>query len=58
MGELTTSKYLSKGKFKGYAYRCKTIQPRGYFPEIATVEEFNLNLSTKEAVINSYLTHK
>ena len=42
MGELTTSKHLSKGKFKGYAYKCKTIQPKGYFPEIVTVEEFKL----------------
>ena len=42
MGELTTSKHLSKGKFKGYAYRCKTIQPKGYLPEIVTVEEFKL----------------
>ena len=32
----------SKGKFKGYAYRCKTIQPKGYLPEIVTVEEFKL----------------
>ena len=42
MGELTTFKHLSKGKFKGYAYRCKTIQPKGYLPEIVTVEEFKL----------------
>ena len=53
-GELTTIKELSKGTFKGYAYKCKTIQPKGYTPEIVMVEEFKLKLSTKKQVTNSY----
>ena len=53
-GELTTQKYLSKGKLKGYAYKCKTIQPKGYVAEIVVVEEFKLKSSTKEEVMNSY----
>ena len=57
-GELTTFKHLSKGKIKGYAYRCKTIQPSGYFAEIVTVEEFKLSPSTKKEILNSYLTYK
>ncbi len=57
-GELTTQKYLSKGKPKGYAYRCKTIQPAGYIAEIVTVEEFKLRLSTKEKVMNSYTLYR
>ena len=57
-GELTTFNHLSKGKIKGYAYRCKTIQPSGYFAEIVTVEEFKLSPSTKKEILNSYLTYK
>ena len=53
-GELTTIKELSKGKFKGYAYRTKTIQPPGFYGEIVTVEEYKLSLSTEKQVINSY----
>ena len=53
-GELTTSKELSNGEFKGYAYRCKTIQPKGYVAEIVMVEEFRLKVSTEEKVLNSY----
>jgi hypothetical protein len=29
-GELTTIKELSKRKFKGFAYKTKSIQPKGY----------------------------
>ena len=57
-GELTTQKYLSKGKPKGYAYRCKTIQPEGYIAEIVTVEEFKLKLSTKKEVLKSYTLYR
>ena len=53
-GELTTIKELSKGEFKGYAYKCKTIQPKGYVAEIVMVEEFKLKLTTEEKVLNSY----
>jgi len=53
-GELTTEQYLSKGDFKGYAYKCKTIQPKGYAAEIVIAEEFKLNLSTEEKVLKSY----
>ena len=53
-GELTTIKKLSNGKFKGYAYKAKTIQPKGYTAEMVTVEEFKLKLTTEEQVINSY----
>ena len=57
-GELTTQQYLSNGGFKGYAYRCKTIQPNGFTAEIVIVEEFKLKLSTEEKVINSYTLYK
>ena len=57
-GELTTIKELSKGKHKGYAYRCKTIQPNGYIAEIVTVEEYNLRLSTEKEVMNSYTLYR
>ena len=57
-GELTTQKYLSKGEVKGYAYRCKTIQPSGYAAEIVTVEEFKLNLSTEKEILKSYRLYK
>jgi hypothetical protein len=53
-GELTTQQYLSNGNFKGYAYRCKTIQPSGFVAETIIVEEFKLKLSTEEKVLNSY----
>jgi len=53
-GELTTIKELSKGKFKGYAYRTNTIQPPGFYGEIVMVEEYKLKLSTEKEVINSY----
>ena len=53
-GDLTTFKYLSNGDVKGYAYTCKTIQPKGYAHEIVKVEEFKLKLSTKKQVLNSY----
>ena len=53
-GDLTTSKELSNGEFKGYAYKCKTIQPKGYVAEIVMVEEFKLKLTTEEKVLNSY----
>jgi len=53
-GELTTIKTLSNGKFKGYAYKCKTIQPKGYVAEMVTIEEFKLKSSTEEKINNSY----
>tara|TARA_R110002110_G_scaffold410808_1_gene634618 strand:- start:374 stop:706 length:333 start_codon:yes stop_codon:yes gene_type:complete len=53
-GDLTTQQNLSNGEFKGYAYRCKTIQPNGFAAEIVMVEEFKLKASTEEKVINSY----
>jgi len=53
-GELTTIKELSKGTVKGYAYKCKTIQPNGFPSEIVMVEEFKLKVSTEGKVINSY----
>ena len=53
-GDLTTQQNLSNGEFKGYAYRCKTIQPNGFAAEIVMVEEFKLKVSTEEKVINSY----
>ena len=53
-GDLTTQQNLSNGEFKGYAYRCKTIQPNGFAAEIVMVEEFKLKVTTKEKVINSY----
>ena len=54
-GDLTTLKYLSNGDFKGYAYTCKTIQPKGYLSEIVRVEEFKLKASTEGEILNSYL---
>ena len=54
-GDLTTLKYLSNGNFKGYAYTCKTIQPKGYLSEIVRVEEFKLKASTEGEILNSYL---
>ena len=53
-GELTTIKELSKGKFKGYAYKTNTIQPPGFYGEIVMVEEYKLKLSTEKQVLNSY----
>jgi hypothetical protein len=53
-GDLTTQQNLSNGEFKGYAYRCKTIQPNGFAAEIVMVEEFKLKAATEEKVINSY----
>jgi len=53
-GDLTTFKYLSNGDVKGYAYTCKTIQPKGFAHEIVKVEEFKLKLSTEKQVLNSY----
>ena len=53
-GELNTFKYLSNGDVKGYAYTCKTIQPKGFAHEIVKVEEFKLKLSTEKQVLNSY----
>ena len=53
-GDLTTQQNLSNGEFKGYAYRCKTIQPNGFTAEIVMVEEFKLKVTTGEKVINSY----
>ena len=53
-GDLTTQQNLSNSKFKGYAYRCKTIQPNGFAAEIVMVEEFKLKVTTEEKVINSY----
>jgi len=53
-GELTTIKELSKGKFKGYAYRTNSIQPEGYTMDITMIEEDNLKLSSKQSVLNSY----
>jgi hypothetical protein len=53
-GELTTIKELSKGEFKGYAYKCKTIQPKGYVAESVMVEEFKLKLTIEKKVLNSY----
>tara|TARA_R100001015_G_C4592562_1_gene147972 strand:+ start:206 stop:541 length:336 start_codon:yes stop_codon:yes gene_type:complete len=57
-GELTTIKYLSKGKFKGYAYVCQTIQPKGYITETVLIEEFKLRLSSEKQIINSYNINK
>jgi len=54
-GELTTSKELSKGKAKGYAYRTTSIQPKGYAADVDTIIEDNLTLSFKQAVIESYV---
>ena len=54
-GDLTTLKYLSNGDFKGYAYTCKTIQPKGYTSEIVMVEEYKLNSSTREKIVKSYI---
>jgi len=54
-GELTTQQHLSNGNFKGYAYKCKTIQPKGYMAEMVIIEEFKLRPSTKEQVNNSYI---
>ena len=51
-GDLTTQQNLSNGEFKGYAYICKTIQPKGYVAEIVMVEEFKLNATTKEKILN------
>jgi hypothetical protein len=53
-GDLTTQHSLSNGEFKGYSYKCKTIQPNGFSAEIVMVEEFKLKVSTEEKVINSY----
>ena len=53
-GELTTIKELSKGKSKGYSYKCKTIQPNGFTFEIVMVEEFKLKVTTEEKVLDSY----
>ena len=53
-GDLTTIKELSKGDFKGYSYKCKTIQPKGLTVEFVMVEEFKLKASTEEKVLNSY----
>ena len=53
-GELTTIKELSKGKSKGYSYKCKTIQPSGFVAEIVMVEEFKLKPTTEEKILNSY----
>jgi len=53
-GDLTTQQNLSNGEFKGYAYRCKTIQPNGFTAEIVMVEGFKLKLTTEEKVLNSY----
>ena len=53
-GDLTTQYSLSNGEFKGYSYKCKTIQPGGFSAEIVMVEEFKLKLTTEEKVLNSY----
>ena len=55
-GELTTFSDISKGKVVGYAYKVKTIQPKGFMYENVIVEENKLRLSTEENVINSYIT--
>jgi len=57
-GELTTIKELSKGESKGYAYKCKTIQPIGFTSEIVMVEEFKLKPSTEKEVANSYTNYR
>jgi len=54
-GDLTTQQNLSNGEFKGYSYKCKTIQPNGFSAEIVMVEEFKLKVSTEEQVNNSYI---
>jgi len=41
-------------KAKGYAYRVKTIQPKGFTAEIVSVEEYRVKLSNKQEVIESY----
>ena len=47
-GELTTIKELSKGKFKGYAYRTKSIQPEGYTSDYTTFIESDLKFLNAE----------
>ena len=54
-GDLTTFVGLSNGVFKGYAYEIKTIQPKGFGSEKLTVEEFKLDLSTKDKVLKAYI---
>ena len=53
-GELTTIKELSKGKAVGYAYKTKSIQPKGYVADITMIEETNLRLSTTKSILESY----
>lgn len=53
-GDLTTFIGLSNGVFMGYAYEIVTIQPKGYRSERLVVEEFKINLSTEQQVLNSY----
>ncbi len=53
-GELTTIKELSKGKLVGYSYKTNSIQPEEYKTDIESIEECNLELSTKQNVISSY----
>ena len=56
-GELTTIKELSKGKLVGYAYKTNSIQPKENRMDTAVIEEHNLELSTKQDVLNSYHPH-
>ena len=43
-GELTTIKELSKRKFKGFAYKTKSIQPEGYIADYTMFMENQLSI--------------
>jgi len=51
-GELTTIKELSKRKFKGFAYKTKSVQPKGYTSDYNMFMEDQLNIPRN---INKYL---
>tara|TARA_R110001592_G_scaffold278825_1_gene546147 strand:- start:505 stop:837 length:333 start_codon:yes stop_codon:yes gene_type:complete len=51
-GELTTIKELSKRKFKGFAYKTKSVQPKGYTADYTMFMENQLNIPKD---INKYL---
>tara|TARA_R110000824_G_scaffold7722_18_gene34928 strand:- start:1254 stop:1607 length:354 start_codon:yes stop_codon:yes gene_type:complete len=46
-GELTTIKELSKRKFKGYAYKTKSVQPKGYTADYTMFMGNQLEVSKK-----------
>jgi|TARA_B100000073_G_C23348638_1_gene417903 hypothetical protein len=45
-GELTTIKELSKRKFKGFAYKTKSVQPKGYTADYTMFMENQLDIPT------------